>query len=227
MSIWASGYVITEACSEVRSCPIHRCWLCGTLCLPCVLGSELQARNWLTISPVPKAILWFFKKVTLIAGQAWSRWKDEKVFYRKHLEATPFSEPRLGKKSKAIMGCKWRNDMSRSLSSDQYLYSYTLASELQWMHLTKRIMQTKIRGYTNPRKLCSNLHIFSPARRPSELWHSPCTHQDRPTRAQNPRPAFAWRFSMRDLNMFKHGVPFIKQNRHCIGNATSNASDRL
>lgn len=28
-----------------------------------------------------------------------------------------------------------------------YLYSYTLASKLQLMYLTKRVMQTKLRGY--------------------------------------------------------------------------------
>ena len=36
-----------------------------------------------------------------------------------------------------------------TLRNDHYLYSYTLASKLQLMYLTKHIMQTKISSYTN------------------------------------------------------------------------------
>lgn len=190
-------------------------WTPGSMTLqqvPITAGPSLQS---------PKPFYDSFKKVALIAGQAWSRWKMRKcpagcIWRQRRHSVRPL----------------WDANDSRSLSSDQYLYSYTLASELQWMHLTKRIMQTQIRGYTNPRKLCSNLHILLTCQATQWAVAQPLHSSVPAYSGPKPRPALL------PPNQFGvlHGISqweiwtwcaLHKTNRNCIGNTTSNASDRL
>lgn len=45
------------------------------------------------------------------------------------------------------------------------------------MHLTERIMQTESRGYTNPRKLGSNLHVYLTCPVTKRAVDQPLAHQ--------------------------------------------------
>ena len=132
--------------------------------------------QWMLLTPVPKAILrFFFFKEALIENH-WNGWKDESVLRNVSGVNAIAIQRTLGGKHGWARLLRGAND-SRSLSSDQYLYSYTLASELQWMHLTERIMQTESRGYTNPRKLGSNLHVYLTCPVTKRAVDQPLAHQ--------------------------------------------------